>query len=495
MRTPASSGHSRDGLDVSTGVTRRTLLGALAVSAAGLAVPARAAVRTSRSPSFPRRATNVIFMVSDGMSAGTLTLADWHAKLTRGRTSHWVSLLGAPGWRRSFQMTHAADSLVTDSAAAASAWGIGTKVNNGSVNITPDGVQPTPLLVHAAQNAKRTGIVTTTRVTHATPAGFIANVPSRDMEGEIARQIMERSVDVVMGGGGNYFPDATLAIGPTPLLVRTRDELARLDPAAASTRVLGLFAKGHVPFVCDREPTVPGLADMTSKALAILSRDPNGFVLQVEGGRVDHAAHSSDARALLHEQVEFDDAIGAVLEFVRDRDDTLVIITTDHGNANPGLTTYGPHVEKGFRSLFKVREPGGRSFDWIESQVDAIKDKGERVAKLPEIVEQATGVALDADEARLLGAVARGERVNPFREGNSWTFVLGAILADHCAVSFMSPHHTGDLVELVATGPGSDAIPAVVDNAALHRVVVDALGLAGASPVSRPGQTLAPVGR
>src|SRR4029434_4694557 len=117
-----------------------------------------------------------------------------------------------------------------------------------------------------------------------------------------------------------------------------------LNQPAADARVLGLFWSDHLPYTIDRnrEPAmqsrVPTLAEMTSSALQNLSHSPDGFLLQVEGGRVDHAAHDNDAASMLHDQLAFDDAIGVALEFAKEHGDTLVIITTDHGTGNPGLS-------------------------------------------------------------------------------------------------------------------------------------------------------------
>src|SRR5207302_861017 len=108
------------------------------------------------------------------------------------------------------------------SAAGGSAWSCGLHINNGNINVTPTGQQRIPLFVQAGQSGKATALVTTTRVTHATPASFIANVPNRDMEKAIAQQTLERSVDVVLGGGAHYFPDALLERHKDVRVVRDR---------------------------------------------------------------------------------------------------------------------------------------------------------------------------------------------------------------------------------------------------------------------------------
>lgn len=411
-------------------------------------------------------------MVADGMSMGTLTLADYVIRRDRGTESNWVKLNAKRGAVRSWQNTASLNAPVTDSAAAASSWGGGQRVNNGSINVTPKGKQLLPILVQARQAGKMTGCVTTTRITHATPAGFFANVPYRDMEDQIALDLLTRGIDVAMGGGAKHFKDADLKAQAGLTVVRTRQELLA---AGSGGRLLGLFDTSHVPFVLDRTSSVPGLVDMARAALSRLEKGRDGFVLQIEAGRVDHAAHANDAPSLVAEQVEFDDAIGAVLGWMQDRDDTLLIVTSDHGNANPGLTSFKGSGAEGMARLSKAKQ----SYEWIENELEKHATSDDKIAAMSGLVERAMGVRLADDDMALLGGsmTSPARRVSPFREANKWTSVLGGVLADHFGVSFMSPNHTADLVELSATGPGSELVPGYVENHQLHSVMVSALGL------------------
>lgn len=467
-------GTSRDGLEMN----RRGFLGAAAGGVGvALALPgaARVAAREARRAA-AGRAKNVIFLVSDGMSTGTLTLADMASVANTGRRSAWVELWTRPGVHRAMASTHAADSLVTDSAAAGCAWSIGEHVNNGAVNFTPDGRTPTPLLVHARQCGKATGLVTTTRVTHATPASFVASVPSRDEERAISRQVLERRVDVVLGGGGRYFTEEALSGRPDLKVVRSA---AELRSAPLDGPLLGAFASSHMAFELDRPVEQPDLETMTRAALARLSRHSDGFVLQVEGGRVDHAGHSNDAAAIVADQLAFDRALAAALDFALERDDTLVITTSDHGNANPGLTFYGEDGRKGFERLLGAR----RSFEWIEGRVG--KPGPETEGAFLAAVREAAQVELsESDVASLRSALAR-RRTSPFIGHNNLTSALGQVLANHFGVAFMSPHHTSDMVEVTAVGPGSEALRPWIDIIELHGLVVGALALAPARAIDR----------
>lgn len=423
------------------------------------------------------RARNVIFMVADGMSIGALTIADTFRRHRDGKPTRWVSLWNEERVRRASMSTHSADSLVTDSAAAATTWGIGKKTNNGAINITPDGRQHTPILPHAAQYGRATGIVTTTRVTHATPAGFVANVPLRSDENDIARHIVERKIDVAMGGGGRHFPDVLLAQDVALRVVRDREGLLGVDPRGEG-RLLGLFSKNHVPFELDRPATCPTLAEMARAAIARLAAKPDGFVLQIEGGRVDHAAHSNDPGGLVSELLAFDDAVEVAWQFAKDRDDTLLIVTTDHANANPGITVYKKPSHAGLERLGKFT----KSFEWIMSQAgDGTRD--EKIERIVAAVAPATGIELSKKELAAFAASLRKEPTALFRHLNNPDSALGALLANYTGVSWVSPNHTSDHVELTAFGPGSERIRGLVDNTDLHGLMVDVLGLDAARPL------------
>jgi len=460
------------------GPSRRDVLGAGLLGLTGASLPriaSGAVVRPARGSSH-RHARNLIFMVADGMSTGTLTLAETFRAMRDARPGYWVGLWNRDGVHRASASTASADSYVTDSAAGASAWSTGQRTNNGVLNILPDGTELTPLLVRAAERGMGTGVVTTTRVTHATPAAFYATIRSRDLEDDIAGQLLDRGVHVALGGGSDHFPEALLSRHADARVIRSRAEvldLATGAPANPSGRVLGLFTGSHMHYELDRPDDEPTLAEMTRAALAVLDRHPGGFVLQVEGGRVDHAAHANDAGALIREQLCFDDAIAEVLRYCDARDDTLVIITTDHGTANPGLSYYTRAASERFARIAGVT----RSFEWLAAQLDAAGSPEQQSARLPNLIRQSQGISLRDRELELLERARRGERVHPLRIAGEPSHVLGALLADHLGVSFMSGDHTSDYVEVTALGPGSDALPKLIANTDLHALVCAALDL------------------
>lgn len=453
-------------------LSRRRLLALGAGGALASTLPIEAARAAVRTPTFaPRRAPvrNIIFLAGDGMGQGSLTLADIALRLSGAGASSYRKLIETPSVRRATCLTHSADGWVTDSAAAGSAWGIGEHINNGAVNFTPDHRTPEPILITAKKHGKHTGLVTTTRITHATPASFIANVPDRDLEDDIAAQLLERRVDVALGGGAKHFPAELLAAHNDLTVVRDADAL---NSATSSGRLLGLFADSHCPYELDRPKSCPPLRQMALTALARLDQSQSGFVLQIEGGRIDHAAHDNDAAALLHDQLEFDATIGAVTQWAEGRDDTLVIVTSDHVTANPGLTYYGPEGRQSFDRLRAAR----RSYEWINAKYS----KGDRsLNSFVALTEEATGVAVTQEEsAQLARALLDKLQVDPFNVANGPWMVLGSLLANHTGVAFLSPNHTADHVECLALGPGAESLPPFIDNIHLHAMMLSALGAA-----------------
>lgn len=451
------------------------LAGAASLVATGQ-VPAAAQVRAGAAKG---AAKNVIFLVVDGMSHGTLGFANqW--KLRHEQTApHWLQLLERPDIRRSLQDTASANSPVTDSAAAGSAWGCGQRINNGAINVDPQGNPLKPILSYAKEAGKKTGLVTTCRITHATPAAFSVNVEARDMEDAIARQYLERGVDVLLGGGARHFSQeqengSVIDYGARfkeagYTLVRNSGELTA---AAKSERILGLFSQSHIPYAIDRKndrslSQVPGLAEMFKAALASLEGTKNGFFLQVEGGRVDHAGHANDAGAILHEYLEFDDCIPVALDHVAQHPDTMLIVTTDHGTGGCQLNGQGKRYLGSGPALDRVNTLK-YSFEWLQDRFRASGsfDAGDfmQATGIKPTAEQSMIVqkALDADIKYLSGALIEA---------------FGKQLDELTAVGWSSSKHTAECVDLFATGPGANGVPAYMNNNELFGHMMSAMGL------------------
>ena len=272
---------------------------------------------------------NVIFCIGDGMGPNQVQAGAYFngAPLSFEALPHQGTVT-----------TYAANSSVTDSAASATAMATGQKVNNGVISqaYPGDGSDlPTLLEYYKAQGAS-TGLVTTTYMTHATPAAFGAHEPSRNNNSQIATDYLTQSRPNVLFGGGANGMSVAAAQSAGYTVVTDAASLAALD-TNATTYASGQFGSSHLPYEFDGLGSLPGLSDMTGTALDILDNDPDGFFLMVEAGRIDHAGHDNRLDRNVEETVEFSETVGDILAWAAGRTDTLIIVTADHETG--GLTT------------------------------------------------------------------------------------------------------------------------------------------------------------
>jgi len=286
---------------------------------------------------------NVIFMIGDGTGI---------AQLYSGQLQE----VGSDGYLHAQRLpitgiikTHAEDNLITDSASSATAYSCGIKTNNGVIAQDSDGNECVTLMELAQQAGMKTGLVATSGVTHATPASFATHIDSRNKYSEIAEQMVESEVDVILGGGLEYFIPSDSAGSNREdqlnVLSSLRDQgySVVLDRQAMieedSEQIFGLFSPSGMP----SENRVPSLAEMTNKAVESLSSNENGFFLMVEGSQIDWGGHANETPYVVREVKDFDDAIGVVLTFAQENPGTLVIITADHETG--GMTINGVNRE------------------------------------------------------------------------------------------------------------------------------------------------------
>ncbi|HMW22126.1 MAG TPA: alkaline phosphatase [Burkholderiaceae bacterium] len=358
---------------------------------------------------------NILFFLGDGMGMTTQTAARIYQVGEDGE----LTMDTLP--ETAFVKTYSNNAQVTDSAPSMAAYMTGVKMNNEVISMTPEtsafdatgkdylsgsnsscatdgsnGKSVTTLLELAKAAGLGTGAVTTTRVTHATPATTYAHVCHRDGENAIAAQVVPGGagtgvnaynsalgdgLDVLMGGGRQFFlPTAAggkrsdgrdltaefKARGYTYVKNKTEFDAAA---AASTSKLVGLFTSSHMSYDIDRDPTVePSLAEMTTKAIDILAKNPKGFFLMVEGGRIDHALHETTARKALQDTVAFDAAIKTAIDAMQAKDpglkNTLIVVTADHDHT---LVLNGYAARKGKTT---ATEPGVLGL--VKSFVDGV---------------------------------------------------------------------------------------------------------------------------
>ena len=429
-----------------------------------------------------KKAKNIIMLVSDGMSIGTLNMADLYLSRKTGKGSTWLNLYRENKVTRALMDMASASSIVTDSAAASSSWGGGARIKNGGLNIGINGEPYLPIWQKFKAVGKKTGCVTTVPITHATPAGFCINQKSRNDQESIAEKYLEHGFDVLMGGGNEYFSsdkrkdqkDMFRAFASKGYsVVHSRSEMLS---APMDKKLLGVFTDNALPYTKDREnnkeliQTTPSLAEMMQKAIGNLKGNSQGFVLQVEAGKVDWAAHANDIAGLLYDQVAFDEAVKVAIDFAEKDKETLVIITTDHGNANPGVI-YGKYANDNFDSIQNYRHTN----EWILNGLG----KGSSVNRVKERVEYANGFALTDEEAKtLLSYYSSLEAVEGLYNPKQLPFrALAEIQKQHNSVGWISMQHSADFVELAMYGPGSQALKPFIKNTELHYFMLEAAEL------------------
>lgn len=428
-------------------------------------------------------AKNIIFLVSDGMSQGTLTMGDLYCKRVLGRPSHWLNLYEQRKVQRGVMDMASANSIVTDSAAASSSWGSGFRVMNGALNIGVNGEEYTSIWKKFKNAGKKAGCVTTVQITHATPAGFLTHSKSRNSQEDIAENYAKENYDVLMGGGSKFF-DPSKRKDKKDLfstfknkgytVAKTRNEMLA---AKAGKPILGTFYDDALPYTVDRENIkdlanqIPTLAEMTEKALELLKDSPKGFVLQVEGGKVDWAAHANCISGLLRDQVAFDEAVAVAVSFAEKNPDTLVIMTSDHGNANPGLI-YGKEADKNFDSL----QHFAHSNEWILNGFTAESS----VAQVIERIEFANKFRLTNEEASILllyyKNAERGEDgLYNYKKLPFATFA--EMQKKRTSVGWIGTEHSADYTEIAMFGPGSQELTPFIKNTDLHSFMLKAAGV------------------
>jgi len=362
---------------------------------------------------------------------------------------------------------------ITDSASSASAYATGEDTEVGWLGMSTDGEKQVNIFERAVPNGIAVGLVSTSQVTHATPAAFYAHVKDRSEKASIADQLFDNQFEgmplpqVILGGGTQLLQredrDITAEfVAAGYLLATNRDELARLE----SGRVLGLFAPIGMPRAWDRPATTPDLAEMTTAAIQLLEPNPEGFFLMVEGSQIDWAAHSNDIVGVISEMEDFSKAIEVALQYAEQKGDTLVVITADHetGGLSMGrddLYHWDPRPLRGMKIT-----PAGITEEFLAD------DEPLSVVAQRHLPFQLTAEEIAAlDEAKV--------ETPPYPEygvdGTQAYTLLSLLFDKRTQTGWTTLGHTGVDVPLYATGPGSEHFRGVIQNEELGQLLQDLL--------------------
>jgi alkaline phosphatase len=467
---------------------------------------------------------NVILMIGDGMGAPQVTFGIVYARQSPDsplkETGLQMERLMRSG-QTGFMLTYPQGNLVVDSAASATQLATGYFAGSEMIGLDAEGNRRPTVLEKAKKSGRATGVVSSARLTHATPAAFIAHVPHRSMETLIAEQVLVSAPDVMLSAGFDYFLPKSVEDAKAPAAIAwrpripasmtlkssrgdERDLLSEAEKAGYQLafdfqsmqamkkgKVLGLFGPSGMPtgiaeagYENDPKRQYPTLKDMTEKALEVLSKDPDGFFLMVEGGQIDWAGHANDAGWMLNEILQFDKAVGAVFAFAQKHQDTLVIVTADHETGSFGFsyskndvpaprqlsgdafrdTLFAPKYNFGDPEVLRKLRQQSRPIEAIQEDFQALKPEDRKPDALVGLVKDATGFVLTAEEAAeiLAAANAKGKPTtnSVIMEEFKQTFasnvpgnLIGHALAKEQQVVWGTGTHTMSMVPVMVFGP------------------------------------------
>lgn len=430
------------------------------------------------------RARNVILFIGDGMGVSTVTAGRIYEGQSRGENGEENLLSFERFPRVALVKTYNSNQQVPDSAGTASAINTGVKTRAGVISIGPEAYRgdcvsalahrlPTIAETLIAQE-KAAGIVTTARLTHATPAAVYAHAPERDWESDtaipeaeqakgcrdIAQQLVDFPFTLALGGGRRNFLGQRVggvrrderADLPAQWMQRTggryvMDRTAMTSALQQDGPVLGLFAESHLSYMLDRTEatTEPTLSEMTHAAISRLARHPGGYFLMIEGGKIDLAHHEGRAAYALREVQELAKAVEVARASV-DLADTLILVTADHSHT----FTIGGYPTRGNPILGLVTGNDARG---IARQTPNLADDGQPYTTL--------------GYRNGPGAIDAVPRPAPSSD---------PLAPQQALVPLVEETHGGEDVPLYAIGAGSRQVQGVMEQNRVHDIIMQALG-------------------
>jgi len=466
----------------------------------------------------PRKAKNVILFIGDGMSPAHRVAARLLSKgIAEGKSLGKLAMDDMP--HMALVATAGSDSIITDSANAASAYATGHKTAVNAMGVYADRTASPfddPKVETIAGLAKRrhgmgVGIVTNTEVEDATPAAMVAHTRRRAAYDQIVEQLFAANPDVLMGGGSaNFLAQSTPGSkrkDDLDYLARFRDagysvattktELDAVNAKSDARKLLGLFATGNMDGVLDRKflkgggvkkfPDQPDLTEQLQSALNILSKNDAGFFLMVESGMIDKYAHLLDMERAVYDTIMLDNAVSLARKWALARgNDTLILVLADHnhpnslvGTINDDMSTtpnvplrerVGTYDKAGFPNYPAPDAEG------YPSRVDVSRRFAIFSASLPDHYETFRPKLDNPNEPSV-----KGDAPGMFKVNEKYKDVPGAVLRFGNLPAMMGASvHSGEDVILTASGPGSERVHGSMDNTDVFRIMADALGLAAA---------------
>ena len=395
-------------------------------------------------------AKNVIMLIADGMSTEAVTIARWYNNGQPLAMDEISTGAVRTYWER---------GPITDSAPGGTAYSTGKKTLNKYVGTDSNNKPLATILEEAKQEKKATGLVATSEIPHATPADFSAHIDARSNYDAIIRQQIGNDIDVVLGGGYTYSDPMQAAIKAKGYdYVKNREAMN----SSTSNKLWGMFAGTAMAYDLDRENDAklkseePTIDEMTKKAIDVLSKDQDGFFLMVEGSKIDWAAHANDATGIVTDILAFDKAVKTAVDFAKKDANTVVVVTTDHGNSGISI---GMNAE-------------GFSYDSATFDETVNKLKGAKAT-----TEKFNAIIKDKDDAFITKAVADYYGITDLKENDKvkeFSLIksgkINKVISDRAKVGFTTTGHTGEDVYLGVYAPaGIEKLKGIVENTEVNK--------------------------
>ncbi|WP_028855565.1 alkaline phosphatase [Psychrilyobacter atlanticus] len=427
----------------------------------------------------------VFMFIGDGLGASQRQMAEYFVQQDKGDdyklTMNKMPVAG-------LNTTHSVNNLVTDSGAAGTALATGEKTNNGMIAVLPNGIELKSTLDYAQEAGKAIGVISTTRITHATPAAYVAKNISRGNENEIAEDFSKSNVDFIAGGGYRHFVSSSTTGSKREdgsLLTEMRNngyktfigETSSKDfinyKPSKNEKVFAALTLSHLPYEVDRMNTQkdqPSLADITNKGIEVLqARDKDGFFMVVEGGRIDHASHANDVAGTIYDTLAFDKSIEVAMEFYdKHKEDTLIVVAGDHETGGLGMG-YGSGKPLDLDVIKNVKVSINGTLEKMYT--------GDR-QKYMKFLETNLGLNnLTSDERSRMISAMDAEDKNVDNESlyggyNPTAIAASHILNERAGVGFTTFDHTGSQIPLSAIGQGSEAFGGFKDNTEIGKEMI-----------------------
>ncbi len=438
----------------------------------------------------PKAVKNVIVMIPDGTSTSLLAAARWYQ--TYQNTSE--TCLHLDPYLRGLLNTHSSDAPIGDSAPTTACYMTGQPTQTGFVSTYPvhtdhdlvfvdsaRAYQPLATLLEGAKQLKHksAGLVFTCEFPHATPADCAAHTYDRGQYGAIAPQMVGNLVDVVIGGGVSFLNEkeqSFLNEHGYSLFLNDRNGMNN----CANAPMWALYDPACMAYEMERDTaTTPSLSEMTRKAIDLLSKNPNGFFLMVEGSKVDWAAHDNDAKAAITDFLAFDEAFGTAVDFAKKNGETVVVVMPDHGTS--AITIGSSFSNHGYDKMSLEQIMASLDNYNLSTSSMAQKLKDLKTSEWPELFLKYFNIQLsDADIAYLQSAkdYSKSSLTKEERKGNlSLSKMLGQFLYARTVFGFTTFGHTGENVFYAMYHPADDVLNGFVTNVQMHQYLCRQLGL------------------